>query len=407
MDKSYIPSEYLINKSLNIQRQQRYIQRDQAKFEQERSEFIASSSISNDTTLPTPPEIPDHHVSQETQTSLDIPALLESSQILLHQNLELKAEVAMLREENSKLNKELSSTKKKLEKITWGVQKIEDPKKCRFWTGFTSLQVFMWVFNLVVPYVTQNFASISKLNQMLLVFVRIRQGSSVGDVADKFDIDPSVASRVCSFWIPVLRARLSSLIKWHSKESILKNLPRSFKAKSFRKTRAIIDCFEIFIQRPTNLRIRSLTYSNYKHHNTLKCLIAICPNGNITFLSKCHGGRASDKSITLESGFLKMLEAGDLVLADKGFLIECEVAAVGATLRIPDFLKDRKQLSAKSVRRTRNIANRRIHVERAIGRLKQFRILQQVVPIATIDKMDDILVICSALVNLQPPVVLS
>ena len=95
------------------------------------------------------------------------------------------------------------------------------------------------------------------------------------------------------------------------------------------------------------------------------------------------------------------------MLADKGFLIDCEVAAVGATLRIPDFLKDRKQLSAKSVRRTRNIANRRIHVERAIGRLKQFRILQQVVPIATIDKMDDILVICSALVNLQPPVVLS
>ena len=102
-----------------------------------------------------------------------------------------------------------------------------------------------------------------------------------------------------------------------------------------------------------------------------------------------------------------MLEAGDLVLADKGFLIECEDAAVGATLRIPDFLKDRKQLSAKSARRTKNIANGRIHVERAIVRLKQFRILQDVVPIATIGKMDIILVICSALVNLQPPVVLN
>ena len=34
----------------------------------------------------------------------------------------------------------------------------------------------------------------------------------------------------------------------------------------------IIDCFEIFIERPMNLKARAQTWSNYmyKHHNTVK-----------------------------------------------------------------------------------------------------------------------------------------
>ena len=37
----------------------------------------------------------------------------------------------------------------------------------------------------------------------------------------------------------------------------------------------IIDCFEVFIDRPTNLLARAQTYSQYKHHNTVKYLIGI------------------------------------------------------------------------------------------------------------------------------------
>ena len=44
--------------------------------------------------------------------------------------------------------------------------------------------------------------------------------------------------------------------------------------------------YEIFIEIPSNLEARSLTWSTYKHHNTIKFLIGITPHGTISFLSK-------------------------------------------------------------------------------------------------------------------------
>ncbi len=107
--------------------------------------------------------------------------------------------------------------------------------------------------------------------------------------------------------------------------------------RNFKKCRCIIDCTEICIARPSNLIARAQTWSNYKHNNTLKYLIAITPAGAISFLSPGWGGRVSDKQITKESGFLELLEPMDEVLADRVFLIRDELAACGATLRIPHF----------------------------------------------------------------------
>ena len=39
----------------------------------------------------------------------------------------------------------------------------------------------------------------------------------------------------------------------------------------------IIDCFEVFIGRPSSLKARAQTWSNYMKHNTAKFLIGACP----------------------------------------------------------------------------------------------------------------------------------
>lgn len=55
--------------------------------------------------------------------------------------------------------------------------------------------------------------------------------------------------------------------------------------------------------------------------------------------------------------------------------------------------------------KTKKIANARIHVERAIGRMKTFHILQETLPITLVPLVDDIIVICAAIANMQPPLV--
>jgi len=36
------------------------------------------------------------------------------------------------------------------------------------------------------------------------------------------------------------------------------------------KVAVILDCFEIFIERPSILKARAMTWYNYKHHNTFE-----------------------------------------------------------------------------------------------------------------------------------------
>ena len=61
-----------------------------------------------------------------------------------------------------------------------------------------------------------------------------------------------------------------------------------------------------------------LCYSSYKGGHTLKFLIGIAPDGQITFVSPVYGGRVTDCQLTTESGILLLLEVGDEIMADKG-----------------------------------------------------------------------------------------
>ena len=55
--------------------------------------------------------------------------------------------------------------------------------------------------------------------------------------------------------------------------------------------------------------------------------------------------------------------------------------------------------------RTKDVANLRIHVERAINRIKTYRNFKSVLPLTMLHHADDIVRTCAALCNLQPPLV--
>ena len=159
-------------------------------------------------------------------------------------------------------------------------------------------------------------------------------------------------------------------------------MPRCFQYSFGNATTIIIDCFEIYIDRPSNLLARAQTYSHYKSHNTVKVIIRITPQGSVCFVSKAWGGRTSDKYLTNHCGMLKNLKPGDVVMADRGFTIEENQSLYQAKLAIPAFTKGKSQLDPVSVEKTRGIANVRIHVERVIGLLRQkYSVLQSTLPI--------------------------
>ena len=163
---------------------------------------------------------------------------------------------------------------------------------------------------------------------------------------------------------------------------------------------------------------RAQTSSNYKNHNTVKILVGITSQGSISFASNAWGGRTSDKYLTDNSGILKKLLPGDLVMADRGFTIQESLMFHRAELAIPAFMKPKDQLDPVDVEGTHGIANVRIHVERVIGLLRRkYTSLSGILPLdflqcdpndaqeAKIPMIDRIITVSASLTNLSNGIV--
>lgn len=237
---------------------------------------------------------------------------------------------------------------------------------------------------------------------MVMTLIRLRRGIDTTTLGAMFGVKAGTVSKIVFTWTTFLYFELKFLISWPSRYQTVQNLPKCF--KYFPSTRCIIDCTEFFVQKPSIPSSQRITWSSYKHHNTFKSLVAITPKGSFCFLSNLFTGSISDKRIVEESGFLDNIERGDDIMADRGFLIRGNLALKGATLNIPPFAFN-KQLSGMAVTKTRRIARARIHVERAIGRLKCFNILQGVIPLKLKPILDQVVCLCAALCNLDSQLV--
>lgn len=240
-------------------------------------------------------------------------------------------------------------------------------------------------------------------DEVLLTLMKLRLGLPTELLAELFLISTGLVSQIFNTWIKFLAKQLGPIIHWPDRDTIKQMLPRSL--RGYPNLCCTIDCSEIFIERPRDLETQALTWSDYKKHNTIKFLVGIAPNGMISFLSKLWGGRASDQHITRQSGFLNKLEPGDLIMADRGFPLREDLLMKGATLTIPPPSSGIEQMTQENVRATKRIANARIHVERAIGRMKNFALLRHVMPLTLLPISDDIVTVAACLCNFLPPLV--
>ena len=237
-------------------------------------------------------------------------------------------------------------------------------------------------------------------DELFLTLVRLRVNIPEKILADNYKISVAEVSRIFVTWLDLIYSRLIQLPIWASKNTTQETMPESFHQK-YPSTRVIIDCTEIFIQKPSCFRAQSDTFSSYKSHNTAKGLIGIAPNGAVTFVSELYGGHCTDKAIVEDCGILQLLSEGDSVMADRGFEIQDLLARKKVYLNIPPFMRCKDQLSPEEEDETREIASVRIHVERAIERVKNYNILTQVIPNSMSEDLNKIWKVCSLLSNLK------
>ncbi|XP_068729058.1 uncharacterized protein [Montipora capricornis] len=266
------------------------------------------------------------------------------------------------------------------EKITvmsldkFGLERFSNnPKQIQFYTGFSSYELLKSVFIWLEPS-AKNMSTWSQVQRSGTPPVdfqgktgdsmRVKQGFPIEDLAVRFKVSPSTVRRVFLTWANFLYFMLGQIPIW-----------------------------------PTKVQ----SYTTYKG------LVGISPNGSVTFVSSLFQGSVSDKEITRQSGILNLLEEGAVVMADKGFLIEDLLKKVNATLMIPPFLgkskgcnvSGGKQFTAAEVSNTQEIARLRIHVARAIRRVKEYHFFDRVQPLVLGGSINQVWSVCCFLTNLK------
>ena len=326
----------------------------------------------------------------------------------------LLTRIKVLEAENARLKSCLSV------KVTahFGVDQIKhDDHLISFYTGFSSYVTLMAFFQFLGTAVNKlhywgtkahprkrhRSTKLAPVDQLFMTLVKLRLNLKTKDLAFRFGVSPAAVSRYITTWICFLYQHLKEIDWMPTVEQVVGTLPPAFRDR-YPNTYAIIDGSEIFIETPTDLHMQSSTWSSYKHHNTAKFLIACTPNGCVSFISPLYVGSISDVELTRVSGFLGCLKdkTSISVMADRGFTIKDMLQEIGVELNIPPFMEGRQQLPAKEVQQGRHIASVRIHVERAIGRIKTFSILKHTLPISLARLANQIVCVCAYLSNFMP-----
>ncbi|XP_038058996.1 uncharacterized protein LOC119730263 [Patiria miniata] len=254
------------------------------------------------------------------------------------------------------------------------------------------------VFDLLLSLLPPRSKGMCLENCLILFLMKLRFGLPFSLLAVMFSVSRTTASRTFQVVLESLSKATHDWILWPSSATIRSMLPSCFSA--YPNARCIIDCFEFKTERPPTVKSQFLMYSSDKGTYTCKVLVGISPHGLISFLSQTYSGRTTDSQVIIQSGFLDVLEPGDVIVADEGFPeIQTEIAGKQAIVVMPPFAVPHKDLKSAY-----SISSVRVHVERVIQRLRSYSILNGTFPNELLPHVNNIVHMCAVLANLQSPV---
>lgn len=140
----------------------------------------------------------------------------------------------------------------------------------------------------------------------------------------------------------------------------------------------------------------------------MKYLLCITPDSLNIFISKGYGGRVSDMELFGDCGIMNILPENSMLMTDRGFKgIDTILRTKNIELVRPPSVPDNYKPTKQEVILTKRIASVRIHVERAVRRIWEFKLFtpHSTLHHAIIPQVDVIIQIAGGLINLQQPLI--
>lgn len=133
-----------------------------------------------------------------------------------------------------------------------------------FYTGFQNSSHFNFFFSCLEPAVYRlNYksASLSRRDEVFLTLMKLRCGKPDVELSIMFGISSMVVSLIFSTMIRFLYYHLKDMTPWLPKDVVAMYTPLDFKSK-YPGTRVILDGTEFHVQKPSDVRDQSATWSS-------------------------------------------------------------------------------------------------------------------------------------------------
>ena len=246
------------------------------------------------------------------------------------------------------------------------------------------------------------------VNGLFFTLMVLRTALPLIVLSTLFGVSASTGGRAFTTWLNFLYRSFMPMVRLPSLEEVFKYTPSNFSRQGYDRMIMLLDATEVPIPHSWQTEMNWATYSSYKSKQTAKLLVGTTPGGAICFVSDAFPGRTTDVDVVRNSDLVgKMVEGGlgnqgCSLMADRGFNpMSPLLLRKGILFVAPPFKRKKEpQFTAEDMDSTYEVANLRIHVERAIGAMKSWRIMETPFNHKQLDHVAMCVKVVAALVNM-------
>ena len=162
----------------------------------------------------------------------------------------------------------IAELEQKLAIEKFGINRFSyDDEMVEFYTSFPTYNLFIIFFEAMKPTADRMKSayyqpaedltnrgrpkSMQTIDEFFMFLCRLKCGFLAEDLAVRFGIHKSSVSRKLITWTNYLYFLLGMIPIWPTRDQILESMPQEFRVL-YPRTRVIIDCTEIFTERPSS-----------------------------------------------------------------------------------------------------------------------------------------------------------